>query len=204
MKTKDREKIEKVAKYDLNVFRARMPQEEKILRDYSDQKEGIVRIARDSSKESEEEFHTMQEQHNANHALYYFNMLADGLIEGRSTGNDCQKMVRAREHMMNLREFIGDEKAELKGVIETLLKKIGEFCPVRRKQFGLFLVENWSLMRSFAQAYIKKEQRCLTDEQLVKLKDILSGCCLLRLWWWKRRSRRLWMKVLGFIKRVTK
>jgi len=204
MKTRDRRKIEKVDKYDLNAFRARMPQEEKILSDYSDQTEGVVRIARDSQKESEEEFHTMQEQHNANHALYYFNMLADGLIEGRSTGNNCQKMVRAREHMMNLREFIGDEKAELKGVIETLLKKIQEFCPIRRKQFGLFLVENWPLMRSFSQAYVKKEQRCLTDEQFGKLNDVLSGRCLLKLWWWKRRTRRRWMKTLGLIKKVAK
>ena len=204
MKTEDLKRKEKIKKYDLKTLRPLGSEKGDIRGDYTDQPAGIVKIARDARKESEEEFHIMQEQHNANHALYYFNMLADGLIEGRSTGNNCQKMVRAREHMMNLREFIGDEKAELKGVIETLLKKIQEFCPIRRKQFGLFLVENWPLMRSFSQAYVKKEQRCLTDEQFGKLNDVLSGRCLLKLWWWKRRSRRLWMRTLGLIKKVAK
>lgn len=202
MTAKDHKREENLLKGNLYDIHPRGLQDEMSMDGYADQKEGIVRIIRDSRKDSDEEFHTMQEQHNANHALYFFNRLAEGLIDGQSTGNDWRKVARAKEHMMNLREFLGDDKAGLKGVIETLLGKLETFCPAHRKEFAQLLLENWSLLRFFAQAYLKKEQRCLTEEQQKKLKDILSGRWYLKLWWWRSRSKKLRMRFVKFIREV--
>lgn len=72
---------------------------------YIRQKGGIVRVMRESF-ESEDEFQTVQEQHNANHALYYLSIITDAIIRGRASGNDGEKIKRTKEHMRNLYEFL--------------------------------------------------------------------------------------------------
>ena len=178
MKTKDRKGIKKISEYDLK----------KALIPYADQRDGIVRIERNSC-ESEEQFHTIQEQHNANHALYYFSMISDAVIRGRSTGNDCEKIRRIKEHMTNLREFVGEDKTGLQSVIKSLLEQLERFCPRERKEFVLFIYQNWELIHAFAEAY-GHHDRCFPKDKYQKLKDVISGTYYFKLWWWKIRASK--------------
>ena len=156
METKEKAKNEKTT--NLNLL---MSQGIKACRSgCSDQKGGIVKVTRDSF-ESEKEFHTIQEQHNAHHALYYFSMITDSMIRGRSTGNDCEKIRRIIEHMMNLREYVSDNRIQLKNTIAALLKELRKFCPTQRKQFAGFVHRNWTLLYSFAEAY-GYQDRCFS------------------------------------------
>ena len=165
---------------------------------YGDQNGGIVRIER-GANESEQEFHSLQEHHNANHALYYFSMITDGVVRGRTTGDDGEKIRRIREHMMTLREFIREDKAELKSVVNLLLERLEKFRPVQRKQFARFVYKNWSLILSFAEAYGHHE-RCFPRDKYEKLRDIVSGKCYLRSWWWELRWTKLVKSADHFIK----
>jgi hypothetical protein len=152
-------------------------------------KGGIIKITRDTH-ESEQESYTIQEQHNAHHALYFFSMIADGVVYGRSTGDDGEKLKRIKEHMMNLREFIGGDKANLKAVVNLLLNEVERFSPGGRKQFARFIFTNWTLIHSFAEVYGYHE-RCFPDAKYEKLRDIVFGGCYFKSWWWKIRAQRL-------------
>jgi len=171
MKMRDHKNKEKISKYDLNPNLHEGVSDEGMQSLYLDQKDGIVRIVR-NTHESEEEFHTMQEQHNANHALNYFNMISESAIRGRSTGNDCEKIRRTREHIMNLREFIGEDKAGLKDVLNILLRELEKFCPIKKKQFAFFIYKNWDLILSFAEAY-GHHDRCFPKDKYEKLQDVV-------------------------------
>lgn len=184
METKDRKEIKKLLENNPESLHPDRPADP-----YSDQTAGIVRIQR-RANESEEEFHTLQEQHNANHALYYFSMITDGIVRGKTTGDDREKIRRIKEHMMTLREFVSEDKAELKAVINSLLERLEKSSPVRRKQFAKFIYENWSLILPFAEAYGHQE-RCFPKVKYHRLRDIVLGRCYFKLWWWELRFTRL-------------
>ncbi len=183
METKDRIKEEKVNNKNLELN----PPQEAVggsgAGSYSDQKDGIIRIERNSA-DSEQEFKTTQEHHNANHALYYFSMIVDAAISGKRSGNDCEKIRRIKEHMRTLREFISEERAGVLKNINTLLRELEDFCPVQRKQFNVFICKNWELIRSFAEAY-EHHDRCFPKDKYQKLQDVVSGKCYFKAWWWK-------------------
>ncbi len=189
METSERKETEKVAdEQDL-----KQP-----VNSYEKQAGGIVRIERETN-ESEEEFHTLQEQHNANHALYYFSMITDGIVRGRTTGDDSEKIRRIKEHMMTLREFLGEDKAELRTIINSLLEHLNKFQPVQRRQFTLFIYKNWSSILLFAEAYGHKE-RCFSEAKYQKLRDIVLGTSYFKAWWWELRWTRLIKSTKHFLK----
>ncbi len=200
METKDRINKEKVSKCNLTdrpsnrgTFGAS---------EYEDQKNGIIKLLR-SAHDATDDFQTAQEQHNANHALYYFSMISDAMVYGRSTGNDCEKIKRIREHMMNLREHIGDSKMNLKDAVNALLNELESFCPVRRGEFVTLIYKNWSLIRTFAEAY-GHHDRCFPESKYQKLRDVISGACYFKLWWWEARLRKFRIKVKAKLNRVPK
>ena len=191
METKDLVNKEKVSKYNLKgEYRMSHPTEP--VKDYEDQKNGIIKLL-PSGHESTDEFHTAQEQHNANHALYYFSMISDSMVHGRTTGNDCEKIKRIREHMMNLREHIGDNKTKLKEAVNALLKELENFCPMQRREFAALICKNWSLIRTFAEAY-GHHDRCFPEDKYQKLQDVISGKCYVKSWWWKLMIPKLTKK----------
>ncbi|MDP3981046.1 MAG: hypothetical protein Q8Q33_06530 [Chlamydiota bacterium] len=91
MMNKDYKRKELVSNNDPNVYELESAAFKVMVHNYHDQQAGVVRIVR-SSVDSEEEFHMIQEQHNANHALYYFSIISDAAVSGRSSGNDCEKI----------------------------------------------------------------------------------------------------------------
>ena len=202
MEKKDHNRTENISNNGLYTASPKPVSRDEIAPDYPDQRSGIVRIER-SSRDSNEDFHTMQEQHNANHALYYFSIISDAAVSGRSSGNDCEKVRRIIEHMMSLREFIGDDKAALMEVINALLGDLRNFCPMRRKQFYAFIYENWSRILTFAEAY-GHHDRCFPKDKYQKLQDVVSGRCYLKLWWWKQKMKKLDLRVKKFLKEVAK
>ena len=183
METKDHISEEKVNNKNLEIIQSQEAAEGGRLGNYADQGEGIVRIERNSA-ESEQEFRTMQEQHNANHALYYFSMIADAAIHGKRSGNDCEKIKRVKEHMRTLREFISEERNSVLKTINTLLQELEDFCPVQRKQFNAFIFKHWELIYAFAEAY-GHHDRCFAKEKYQKLQDVVSGKYYFKAWWWK-------------------
>lgn len=202
MEMKDHNRKENISNNDLKIIRRKVASMDETAPDYSDQRSGIVRIER-SSQASNDDFQTMQEQHNANHALYYFSIISDSAVSGRSSGNDCEKVRRIIEHMMSLREFIGDDKAGLMEVINALLDELRKFCPMRRKQFYAFIYENWSRILTFAKAY-GHHDRCFPKDKYQKLQDVVSGKCYLKLWWWKLKMKKLGLRFKKFLNEVAK
>ncbi len=178
----------KVSNYSPDESGLNTSASEGVDRTYSDQKDGIVRLVR-NLRQSEDEFRTVQEQHNANHALYYFSIITDSLIRGWSAGDDCAKIRRIKAHMMNLREFISDDEARLKAAIHVLLERLDKFYPTQRKQFALFIYKNWPSIRCFAKAY-GHEERCFSMDKYKKIRDIVGGNHYLKLWWWKMKTRK--------------
>ncbi len=203
MEKKDRKREENISNNDLEASRPSSTSRGGLTHDYSDQKEGIVRITRNSQEDSDGEFHTMQEQHNANHALYYFSIISDAAVSGRQTGNDCEKIRRIIEHMMSLREFISEDKDGLMEVVNGLLEDLRKFCPMQRKQFAAFIYENWTRIQTFAEAY-GHHDRCFPRDKYQKLQDVVLGRCYFKLWWWKLKTKKLHMKLKKIIKQVTK
>lgn len=198
METKDCIKNIKLSKYSLDASGLNNSAGEGVDPTYSDQKDGIVRLAK-KLHQSDDGFRTIQEQHNANHALYYFSIIADSLIRGWSTGDDGAKIRRIKAHMMNLREFVGDDKAPLKMVINMLLERLDKFCLNQREQLALFIYENWPLIQSFAQAYGHHE-KCFPEGKSKMIRDIVFGKHYFRLWWWKMKMRKScceFRKILG-------
>lgn len=198
METKDRKKTKKLLEENLHGAspnKATEPSDP-----YEDQTKGIVRIHR-AANESDEEYHTLQEHHNANHALYYFSMITDGIVRGRTTGDDQEKIRRVKEHMMTLREFIGEDKAGVRTAVNSLLERFEKSSPVRRREFAKFIYENWSLILPFAEAYGHKE-RCFSEAKYQKLRDIVSGSCYIKAWWWELRWTRLVKSVKHFLKPI--
>jgi len=200
METKDRERKEKILNDDLKPIQPNGFH--KHISDYPGRNEGIIRIER-SSRESEEEFQTMQEQHNANHALYYFSIISDAAVSGRSAGNDYEKIRRIIEHMTNLREFIDEDKAGLRAAINGLLEDLRKSCPMQRKQFAAFIYENWSRILTFAEAY-GHHDRCFPKDKYQKLQDVVRGRCNFKLWWWKQAAKKSHLRIKKFIKGGTK
>ncbi|GEM_PF-2065176 len=200
MENKDCKEIEKLSGGNPKVPQPGRVKEDQLVDPYGDQNRGIVRIEK-RPNESEQEFHTLQEHHNANHALYYFSMITDGIIRGRTTGDDSEKIRRIKEHMMTLREFISEDKAELRTVINSLLERLEKSSPIQRKQFAKFIYKNWSLILSFAEAYGHHE-RCFPKAKYQKLRDIVLGTCYLKLWWWELRLGKLVKSSRHFIKSV--
>lgn len=201
MKTQDRINKEKMNKCNL-IDGCRQSVGEEPIPAYEDQKNGIIKLLR-SACESTDEFQTAQEQHNANHALYYFSMISDSIVSGRTSGNDCEKIKRIREHMMNLREYLGDNKAQLQRAVNDLLTELDNFCPMKREEFAVLIYKNWALIRIFAEAY-GHHDRCFPEDKRRKLEDVVSGACYCKLWWWKVRTKRFWTKVKSNLNRVTK
>jgi len=208
MRTEDPRKIKKVSNDNLNTDEVAKTPIQCTASDYSDQPNGIVKVAQEPLQ-SEEEFHTVQEQHNANHALYYFSMITDGIIRGRTTGNDCEKVKRIKEHMMNLREYVGQNKAELKTVIRLLFANLEKSCPRQRKEFILFIYENWSLISFFEDCYPHEDsngprEKCFPETKYQKIRDIVYGRYYFRSWWWKVRADRLRIRLRNLFKRRKK
>jgi len=198
MKKKDCKEIEKLSEGNLEAPQPGRAKEGQLMDHYGDQNRGIVRIEK-GANESEQEFYTLQEHHNANHALYYFSMITEGVLRGRTTGDDCEKIRRIKEHMMTLREFISEDKAELRTVINSLLERLEKSSPVQRKQFAEFVYKNWSLILPFAEAYGHHE-RCFPKAKYQKLRDIVLGTCYFKLWWWELRLGKLVKSSRHFIK----
>ncbi len=201
--TKDRKREENIFNNDLKTNRPSSATRRNLARDYSDQKEGIVRITRNSQEDSDGEFHTMQEQHNANHALYYFSIISDAAVSGRQTGNDCEKIRRIIEHMMSLREFISEDKVGLMEVVNALLEDLRKFCPVQRRQFAAFIYENWARIQIFAEAY-GHHDRCFPKDKYQKLQDVVLGRCYFKPWWWKLKAKKLHLRFKKLIKEAVK
>mgnify|MGYP001572077083 CR=1 FL=1 len=164
---------------------------------HNNQPEGIVKIER-AANQSNEEFHTLQEAHNANHALYYFSIITEGIVRGRTTGDDSEKIQRIKEHMMMLREFIGEDKTHLRTVVNVLLERIEKSSCVRRKQFGKFVYNNWLLIRAFSKAY--GSENCFPRIKYQRLGDMVFGAYFLKFWWWKLRLQKLLKSSKCFIK----
>ena len=175
METKDCNNIEKISKRNHELLCPKGTDVGELKDPYADPDRGIVRIEREA-QESEEEFHTHQEHHNANHALYYFSMITEGIVRGRTTGNDGEKTRRIREHLMTLREFIGEEKAGLKEAISRLLERLEVFRPVQRRSLARFIYENWPLILTLARAY-GHDERCFPEDKYRKLRDVVLGVC---------------------------
>lgn len=187
MKTADRINKEKVSNKNLMVEK-HIPSIEA-----GSPTEGILKLT-PSAYTSAAELKTAQEQHNANHALYYFSMISDGAIYGTKSGNDCEKVRRIREHMTILREFISEERGNILGAINILLQKLEDFCPARRNQFNVFIYQNWQLISMFAEAYGHRE-RCFSEEKGQKLRDVITGRRFVRVWWWKIVTTKLTKKI---------
>ncbi len=198
MENKDRKEIEKLSKRDLEVSQAGRTKEGQLVDPYEGQNRGIVRIEKEAN-ESEQEFYTLQEHHNANHALYYFSIITDSMLRGITTGNDREKIQRIKEHMMTLREFISEDKVELKRVVNSLLERLEKFSPVQRKEFAKSIYKNWSLILSFAEAY-GHHDRCFSEDKYQKLQDVVLGRCYFKIWWWKLTTRKLVKSFRHFLK----
>ena len=160
--------------------------------DYSEQKGGIVKIAA-GPLQSDQEFRTMQEMHNANHALYYFSLMTDSIIQGKTTGNDGEKVNRIREHLMNLREFISEDNLNLQAAVTLLLANLEKLNAVNRKQWIQFTHQNWLLILSLAEAYGHAE-RCFPDDKQRKICDIVHKKHYVSAWWWKNKGKKFWMR----------
>jgi hypothetical protein len=126
-------------------------------------------------------------------------MITDGIVRGRTTGDDLEKIRRVKEHMMTLREFISEDKAELKAVVNALLERLEKSFPVRRREFANFIYKNWPLILPFAEAYGHKE-RCFSEAKYQKLRDIVLGTCYFKAWWWELRWTRLIKSTKHFLK----
>lgn len=166
--------------------------------------DGIVRMVKeDFDGESTAKFYTAQEHHNANHALHYFNMLVDSIICGRDMGRDIQKLERIKEHMKCLREFVGEDRSGLQVVIRALLEEIEKFYQSEKKEFAPFIYNNWLFIRFFAAAY-GHQDRCFSQEECRKIRDIVRGRFYLKLWWWKTILKKFRQRVKKIIRQVTK
>lgn len=163
--------------------------------DSSDQKRWIESSA-DRQKPLRDNFQAMREYHGANHALYYLNLLVDSLIYGKLNKNSCRNFIRLRTHMMNLREFIGNDQREMMLITGELLRDFEKSSLLRRrKELAVILFKKWALMSVFAAAYTK-DQNLFSEERCTKLKDVLFGRCYFRQWWWASQlaGLRNWCK----------
>jgi hypothetical protein len=135
-----------------------------------------------------------RECHHANHALFYLSMLVESALRGKMAMANAEKVKRIKEHMLNLCEFVGPGKTLLLQVIHELLKKLDAFRPIQRRQFLLFVYENWGLIRSFAAAY-GHDERCFSAKHYEKIRDRVRHRHYLRLWWWKRAAIKMHLRI---------
>ena len=188
MNIEDIKTINKISNKHLNIesnIESIMVSEEGNL----NEKGGIVKMMRDSFK-TDEEYKTMQEQHNAGHVLFFFSMIADAAISGRSTGNDLTKLERINAHMMTLREFVGANQSELNASIVILLERLKGIAPADKNGCARFVFENWLFIYTIAKAY-GHHHKCFSDAKYRKLGDVICGRFYLRRWWWEIRIKAL-------------
>lgn len=139
------------------------------------------------------EVKSIWEQHHVHHALFYFSMLVESAIRGKLAMADGEKVKRIREHLLNLREFVGADTALFR-LVQALLEKLAAFRPVHRRQFMLFVYENWERIGSFAAAYGHRE-RCFSEKHYGRLCDRIHHRHYFRLWWWKRKAIKMRLRM---------
>lgn len=187
---------EKISNKNLNAFQPMF----KSLKGYEEQKNGILRIAPEAM-DSAEEHRTMQEYHNANHSLYYFSMMVEGIIRGRVAGTVEEKVARLVAHMMSLREFI-DEKTGLNVVISGLLVKSQSGSIDTFHAMCRFIYENWEQICLFAEIYGQRD-KCFSADKYKKVRDVATGRQFIRVWYWESRVNKFWMELKKLAKKVS-
>ncbi|MDP3921727.1 MAG: hypothetical protein Q8R76_13090 [Candidatus Omnitrophota bacterium] len=163
---------------------------------------GIVRIV--SKSPLTPEIRTMQESHNANHALYYLSLMTYAITYGmRRDWSNQSKAERIVAHLSSLSEFICEEEIQLKETIENLIGLLTETTFATADDWGIFLYENWSLFETLSHKY-SHDSNSFSDNKHEKLGDVIFGRKCAKIWWWKARTGKLGMRLKKFINEVTK
>ena len=147
MRTKDRIIKEKIVNKNpsLDILR------EAAKGDYSHQREGMIRIVGNSQQDSDPAFHTMQEHHNANHALWYLTMIVHAITHDKPHQNTEQKTERVLAHLSHLREFIQDPSVKHRLMIDRIFDSLVSETPKTNSQWTHIIYVNWNLIQNFAE-----------------------------------------------------
>ncbi|MDP3921085.1 MAG: hypothetical protein Q8R76_09825 [Candidatus Omnitrophota bacterium] len=131
---------------------------------------------------------SMQEHHNANHALSYFSLIAHFALSGKEGWLDARKALRIIEHLSCLQEFVADEAQAHSRIIDRLIAVLRCDLPTNSKSWIRFFHRYRDLIQAFARYYC--QETCFPAGAFGKLSDLAIGRQYLRSWWWKMKVRR--------------
>ena len=131
---------------------------------------GILRV-RNEFDISEEEKQTMQEHHNANHALWYFSTLVDAAVKEKENRLNEKKTQRITAHLKHLQAFIRESKTEIKVLVDEILKALEKENPQDFKSWIEFLAGHWQQIYDLAE-HFGHHETCFPDASRVKIFEL--------------------------------
>ena len=158
------------------------------------QEGGILRTPDEFIKEWQEEGHSVQEYHNANHALWYLTMIVHAITHNRPRQNTRQKTERVLAHLSYLREFVQDPNLKHRRTIERIFDALLGENPRDHSQWTHFIYVHWNLIQSFAERYGHRE-KCFPDSEYQKIADVVHHRHYFKKWWWKIQAETWYRKI---------
>ncbi|MDD5218116.1 MAG: hypothetical protein PHN49_07490 [Candidatus Omnitrophica bacterium] len=149
-------------------------------------KEGLIRIV-SASVPLNAEMRTMQESHNANHALYYLSLVLHSIIHPMKRDWSSQsKAQRIIAHLSCLYEFMSEEDCVLKIAVKSVMDRLSQEPLDCAELWARFLYEHWNALEVISGKY-SLDHACFCHDQYQKLEDIIYRRHYVKIWWWHGR-----------------